>query len=722
MNLGVINWFRIFKLHPLILIFVFIATLTPFIFQSPEVFASEDESGSMVYKLSPIVVTATRMERPQSEVPASMEVADEDKIRDSKMFNIKEILAGMPGVLIESENQGYDSRILIRGAGLKANYGVRDIMVLFDGVPITDPDSLTRLDFIDTQLIKQVEVVKGPNSTLWGANAAGGVINIIPKSPFEMKGGIAEIGAGDYDTRNYHLSYSDNARESLYYTLSGSRREASNSWRRWNKFEINQGSVQTAAGSESGTRWENFFGYTDARIQLPGKLDPEMFDKYKKTGRARQTDGPWQFSGRYSEIFFFNSRLSADIGQFTISPLLYGNFWSHDHPITGRINVADTITWGTDIQVNQVHSISGMDGTLSFGVTSRMDDQDTDYFKYRDFITGPGNRIAKVLSDEKGEKIETQDRNVVLYGIYAQESFRPSPRWIIDAGLRFDETCFDISGSRTETYDWARGQYVPASDMEDIDKTFNSFSPRLGILFKFNEVINFYGNFSQGFQTPTEGELTENPDLDLVTVRNYELGLKADRLRWVMDAAVYYLPVEHEVIQVVQQDGYKAYVNAGRTDKIGFEWSGSFFVTPELQTGLTYSYTDYTFDEFSEPVRMENATLNVDRSGNTLPFIPEHQYSLFSAYRHPSGFRVRLQTLSWGSYYIDNANTEKYKGYDFITHAMVGYEKNTYEAAVIVENVFDRHYAVEVEKDTSGVVRYCPAAPRNFMIRLTYRF
>ena len=118
--------------------------------------------------LEEVTVTATRLERQSLDVPASVEVADAETIKDANMFNIREVLQAMPGVLIQSPNQGYDARLVIRGAGLKARYGVRDIMVLLDGVPITDPDSFTRLDFIDPQLIRRIEVVKGPNSTLWG--------------------------------------------------------------------------------------------------------------------------------------------------------------------------------------------------------------------------------------------------------------------------------------------------------------------------------------------------------------------------------------------------------------------------------------------------------------------------------------------------------------------------------------------------------------------------
>ena len=84
-----------------------------FILPASLVFADEDDAEGMTYELSQITCTATRMERTRSEVPASVEVADEDTIKNTKMFNIREVLAGMPGVLIESKNQGYDSRIAV---------------------------------------------------------------------------------------------------------------------------------------------------------------------------------------------------------------------------------------------------------------------------------------------------------------------------------------------------------------------------------------------------------------------------------------------------------------------------------------------------------------------------------------------------------------------------------------------------------------------------------
>lgn len=138
------------------------------------------------FQLEEVSVTATRTERKTEDVLSSVKVVGKEKIKERRMFNLQEALNGVPGLFIQSRNQGYNTRLIIRGSGLQAPFGVRQIMIMLNGVPITDPDSLTRLDFVDTQLIKSIEVNKGPNPP-WGVNAAGGVINVQTISPFEKK-------------------------------------------------------------------------------------------------------------------------------------------------------------------------------------------------------------------------------------------------------------------------------------------------------------------------------------------------------------------------------------------------------------------------------------------------------------------------------------------------------------------------------------------------------
>lgn len=675
--------------------------------------------------LDNVVVAATRTERKTSEIPASVSVIDQETIKDSKMMNIKDAMIGTPGVLIESNNQGYDSRLIIRGAGLKAPYGIREIMILLDGIPITDPDSFSRLDFIDTQMIERIEIVKGPSSTLWGANASGGVINIITKNPRDIKGGEVKVSGGSFETFSAHTAYSNDIYEKLYYTFSYSHRESDNTWRRRNDFNSNQGSFRGSYVFDDGSFVESSFSYTRASLQLPGSLDEDMFKKYLDSGKADESDGPWQHSGRYSEIYFTSLRYNKTIGSFDLKPMLYGNFWTHTHPVTGKINDSDTKTYGVDFQLNHNHKSGRIKGTSTAGVTLRYDDQDTDYYKYKDIETSSG-RIVSTLSDKKGDKMEVETRKTSLYGAYFQETLRIYDRFILDAGIRYDSIKFDISGTTWSEYSYGSGRYNDIDETENsTDKTYKDISPRFGLVYKITEAINSYCTVSQGIKTPSESEITANPDLKIVKVYNYEAGIKTRYNIWSMDTSVYYSPVKDEVI-VVHQDDEDYYVNAGKTEKKGVEVSAMADLPFHFYSGVNYSYADYKFDKFMEPVTVRtgstSTTTNEDRSGNSLPFIPKHQYSLFAGLRHPAGYKFRIQTYTWGEYYMDNANSEKYEGYEFITNAMIGYEKENWEISLMADNLLNKHYATEAEKNTAGKKTYVPAAPFSIMLRGSITF
>jgi iron complex outermembrane receptor protein len=694
--------------------------------------AQQQKDKKVSVEIDAVSVTATRIERKTAEVPASIAVISEKQLNDTKMFNVKDALAGTPGVLIETTNQGYDSRLIIRGAGLKAPYGVREIMVLRDGIPVTDPDSFTRLDMIDTQEIERIEVVKGPNSTLWGANAAGGVINIISKNPLERSGGILKLGAGEQDTYNFHLSYANNISDKVYYSGSASRRQSRNSWRRRNDFKTTQFGVKPYLVLEDGSIWENNFSYSKADLQLPGDLDETMFEQYKQSGEAKQSAGPWQYSGRYSDSYFYSTKITKQFGKFEFIPLAYVNYWKHHHPVTGRINDAKTWIMGTDMQLNYHHSVAGQGATFSTGITARYDDQKTNYYKYADLATSvidpPGPRppyttIDAVLSDRAGDHVETETRKALLYGLYAQESFSPMDKMMVDIGARVDDIDFDITSDWTSEFNWSQYNYDDTSSGHtQVKKSYTSFSPRIGASYEVLDGLNLFASISTGVQSPSESEINDNPNLEMVKTRSYEAGLKGRSEKWSFDTSIYYSPVKNEVIKVLQADGQTEYANAGKTDKRGIEFSGSYTLLQGLSIGASYAYSDYTFDEFTETVGYGASATNMDRSGNQLPYVPKNQYSLFASWHHSSGFKARIQSYSWGSYYMDNANTEKYKGYDFVTNLMLGYEKGHYDLSLNIDNLFDKRYAVEVTKDTSGVKDFKPAPPRLIMVRFNYRF
>lgn len=673
--------------------------------------------------LEELSVTATREARPTRDVPQAISVISSERIEDAKMVNVKDALQGTPGVLVDSKNGGYDARLIVRGAGLKAPYGIREIMVLRDGVPMTDPDSFTRLDFIDTQDIERIEIAKGPGN-LYSTGSAGGAIHIISRSVFDERPDSVRVGAGNNGAENLHLRASTKLTESQALALTFSRRIQDNDWRVWNRFDTTQLGVKHGVALGSDATLETEVSYSEADLQLPGSMSATQFSTFERTGEQTATQDPWKHSGRYSKIWFFNTKYEKEAGALTWKPRFYYTQWTHYHPVTGLINETEdwVQTYGTDLEGHYRHALGGRPATLVAGITLREDvADDSRKYQYRD-VQIAGGRIVATLSDEKGALASVTSSRNTLTGVFVQESISLSDRWLIDAGMRLDRSRFHIEENEITQFNYATGTYTAGAGESTIRRDYTLPAPKLGVSYRLSETTSLFAVVAEARQVPSESEITSNPALDAARSRNYEIGVKARAERYAYDVSAYLNPVKDEIITVRQPDGQSVYLNAGETDKRGLEASGALRLPRAFELGAAYAYSRYRYEEFTEPVRVGFATTNVDRSGNYLPYIPKHQYSVFTAWRHASGFRARIEANTWGEYYVDNANSETYEGYDWVTNLLLGYETGAHVVALNVDNVFDEHYAMEVKKDTSGKLSYYAASPRSYLLTYRYNF
>ncbi len=149
--------------------------------------------------MSEVVVTANRLDTPVSQVTDSMTVITAQDIEKKQSSTALDAIQEVPGLEVaQTGNPGEVASIYIRGNNPE------DTLVLLDGIPLNDPIgaafSYDYLDGLSLEGIQQIEVVRGPQSTLWGSNAIGGVINIIPQSGPAPLGGSALVEGGSYGT------------------------------------------------------------------------------------------------------------------------------------------------------------------------------------------------------------------------------------------------------------------------------------------------------------------------------------------------------------------------------------------------------------------------------------------------------------------------------------------------------------------------------------------
>ncbi|MBI4669608.1 MAG: TonB-dependent receptor [Elusimicrobia bacterium] len=150
------------------------------------------------------VITASRRLEPPEEAPSNITIITEQQIRDSGARTLSELLSALPGIQITTHRKGGE-KIWIRG--VTAVYNDKTIL-LIDGFPFKE--LIYGQHPIDEQLpltnVKRIEIIKGPASVLYGANALGGVINLITKEPDDQPNAAVTAGLGSWNTQRYSVS------------------------------------------------------------------------------------------------------------------------------------------------------------------------------------------------------------------------------------------------------------------------------------------------------------------------------------------------------------------------------------------------------------------------------------------------------------------------------------------------------------------------------------
>jgi iron complex outermembrane receptor protein len=675
--------------------------------------------------IDPVSVTATKISTATKDISQSIAVVSEREIEDKNVLNIQEAIQDIPGVNAESSTNSPSPRLIIRGAGLKARYGVREIMVMKDGVPLTDPDSFTRFDFIDMQDVQSLEVQKGPGS-INAVNTTGGVIQLVTKSVFEKDRNRIKLGLGDDGQKNINLKVREALSDKDFVSATLSHRAIENYWRDNNDFDATQLSLKYGHLFDDGASLEAEFSYTESNMNIPASMNAAEFEEFKATGEQHNTSYQWQNSARDSKIFALNAKYEKEIGDLLLKPRVYFNTWDHFHPVTGLINDStDNSVYGTDLEFDYKHKLFGNEATLVAGVTAKTDiTKDAKKYEYADYETQNATSwpftpyISKTLSNNKGAFAGTEDSTTVLYGAYFMETFSALKDLKFDVSTRLDKLSFDMSGNEITTYDYTAKNYIAGRGLYSLDKSYDLLSAKFGVVYSLSKNTNLYASIATANQAPTTSELSDNINLNKSTSVNYEVGVKTRAKSITYDLAIYQNDVEDEIIQILDGSGNSIYDNAGQTQKRGLEFNTAYKITDVIDLGGAYAYSDFKFLKFNESVR---GSL-VSRDGNYLPYIPQNQYSLFAAFKTEDGFKARLTTRSWGSYYMDNANTQKYEGYQFVTDFMVGYEAKNYNIQLNIRNLTNQYYAMEASKDVYNNETYKAAAPRSGMVTYSYNF
>ncbi|MGH8034811.1 MAG: TonB-dependent receptor domain-containing protein, partial [Lysobacterales bacterium] len=248
--------------------------------------------------------------------------------------------------------------------------------------------------------------------------------------------------------------------------------------------------------------------------------------------------------------------------------------------------------------------------------------------------------------------------------------------------------------------------------------------------------FNLYGNISTSFDPPAIAELV-NPDgptgfnqsLDPQTATNYEVGFKGlgqdtDWGRLHYELALFHIDVQDEIVPYeLNGAGQAFYRNAGRSSHNGIEAGVSAELVPGLIGRLAYTWSDFTFKDFSEPGSNGSSASVFD--GNRIPGVPQNQAHFDLAWQPASGFYAGIDFLYVGPFFANNANTVETDAY-FVSNLRTGYRWTSdawsFEPFVGVSNLFDEAYMDNIRINATFGRYYEPAPERNIYAGAELRY
>lgn len=596
-----------------------------------------------------VVVTATRIPSRIEDVGSSVTVIDRETIERRQIMTVNEALRTVPGMhMVQSGPTGQVSSAFTRGANSNQT------LVLMDGRRISDPSTPTgAFDFahLRTDTIERIEVVRGPQSALYGSDAIGGVVNIITRRPDRDEiGGRVRAEGGTFGTFDGMGNINGRVgRTGFDVTVSGVTTRGDT---------VTPDRLRPEGVSKERNGYDNITGSARLDIDLTDSLSLNLFGQAMDTRVDLDTLPEDPNSEEETRQLYSSAELAGDFWQGRYRPSLsvsYSEFRRDnlDLPDARSLTFQDTRNEGDRVQAELRNEIDvHRDHTLILGGEFYEDS-----FESSGFTDFGGGFVIDQQSDARA-------RNGA---VYAQDVFHFGERVSGTAGVRYD---------MPEDFDDRATWHVAPTYR--VLETGTRFKGSVGTGFKIPSLFERFGFNPTSFGTAFEG----NPDLDPEKSFGWEVGfdqsLFRDRLSF---GATYFESDIEDAVVTVFDGGFSTSANNVDIDVYGVE---TFLaVTPIDQVQLR---ADYTF------LRADDAD-----TGQQVNRRPKHKASVDATWLPTSAL-----TLSGGMLFVAGQNDIDFETAEVtrlpsyaVFRAAASYRiAEGVEITSRVENLFDRDYEV----------------------------
>ena len=586
------------------------------------------------YALEEVVVSAQRRTESVQDIPLAVTYVDGNDMINEGVTNILDLQSLVPNLQI-SIAAGMP-RIYIRGIGLTSFAMGSEPSVAFhvDGAVISRPSAQVN-SFFD---VDRIEVLRGPQGSLYGRNATGGSINLHTRRPTETFEGYANVQMGNYNLRDFEAGVGGpivdgqlEARAALKITKRDGYGSNLLDDRELDNEDLMAYRIGLSyVGSES---FDAFLSFTHFETDAAGD--------YHYLGQARTDITPPEIAQggqTASDIRDSNSENQIGGNKDLDSVTLHMNWQLSDRVSLGSItNYLDYVR----------HARTDLNGTpVQFFANNQFEDSEQVSQEFQ--IVWDGDRHSTLFGlyyfqedIDASIKIEGPPPFTTVlnrpflqfegqqesdsYAAFWNTTWELSERWSINTGLRYSRDSKQDVGTRTIP----TGMVFPIAR----DESWDAWTPTIGVEYLLSEDVMFYAKATEGYKTGVMNIGNNTPAVDPESVISFEAGMKSQwwNNRLQINAAVFDSTIDDLQVQR-PVDGNLITVNAAEADITGLELELVALLSKSLTLRFNGSYLDAKFADFVTANTTFTPGVLENLRGNPLPNSPETQADLSLQY------------------------------------------------------------------------------------------
>jgi outer membrane receptor for ferrienterochelin and colicins len=591
-----------------------------------------------VFPLNEIVVTATRTEQEVKETPASVEVITR---KDIETMGAESVVSALKLALNLNLAEAGMTGNQVSLRGMNTNQS----LILIDGRRIAGEDTGTtanvyELNRININNIERIEIVRGPVSSLYGSDALGGVINIIMRKPEKQQSTIGLSNSSRQQNASYHFDLGKQGKwawavDTLFTDVKEITRLDSTNMYGPRQFYNISGTYDLASGKNLDVFYERMSEHLKSDFSDDGSRDyyNNTRNSYGVNYRGRTERGNYEFRTYYNELEKNNDTL-LESGTYSDFDRANYKTWVIDGKNTMRLKDNHVLTFGGE------HRSSEYRGT-------RLED----------------NGDAASTITEHGISKPISEKNIEYQAAYVQDEWKLSDKLLLIPSLRYD----------------------------DSNKFEDSFSPKLGMTYKFADNFRLKTNFGKGFKAPSISELylkmthrpvpgmtvivLGNPDLKPEKSTSYDISLEGEKgssfgkLTYFDNDVTDLIGTETTRVGMVFTSKY---VNIDKARIKGFELEGGRHLSDRVTVKTAYTYLD-----------AQNA-----KTGEFLDSRAKNRYSVQLHYDGPQNSGI--SGILWHEWVRDYRYTDIDYSYNTLNFTMNKKWNDRYSTYFGIDNILDK--------------------------------